>query len=103
MSGDMYRGDLRLTLFEIWFKKLWNHANDIFCKDTSSKNYILIFIHNHTVYCFNSGLSHVPCNNFQFLFVFRQICLVQQQTMSNAFNKTGGFCRVSLDIVRFDI
>jgi len=34
----MYRGDLRLTLLEIWFKKLWNHANNIFCKDTSSKN-----------------------------------------------------------------
>ena len=47
----------------------------------------------HTVYCFNSGLSDAPCNNCQFWFVFRQICLVQQQTMSNIFNKKicGGF------------
>jgi len=39
----------------------------------------------HTVYCMNSGLSHAPCDNFEFLFVFRQICLVQKQTMSNVF------------------
>jgi len=45
MSGDMYRGDSCLTLFEIWFKKLWNHANNIFCEDTVSNNYIIIFIH----------------------------------------------------------
>ena len=45
------------------------------------KNSTLIF----TVYCNNSGLSDAPCNNFQFFFVFRQICLVQKQTMSNVF------------------
>ena len=45
MSGDMDRVDFRLTLLEIWFKKLWNHANNIFCKDTLSKNYIIIFTH----------------------------------------------------------
>jgi len=45
MSGDMYRGDSCLTLLEIWFKKLWNHANNIFCEDTVSNNYIIIFIH----------------------------------------------------------
>jgi len=57
--------------------------------DTSSKNYITIFIRKsitiYTVYCMNSGLSDAPCNNFQFLFVFRQIFLVQKQTMSNIF------------------
>jgi len=45
----------------------------------------------------NSGLSHAPCDNFEFLFVFRQIGLVQQQTMSNIFDKLicGGisFCK----------
>jgi len=91
MSRDMYRGDLRLALLGIWFKKLSNHANNIFCMYTSSKNDIIIFIHKllhlYTVYCMNSGLSDVPCNNFQFWFVFRQIGLVQQQTMSNVFNK----------------
>ena len=39
----MYRGDLRLGLLEKWFKKLWNHANNIFCIHTSSKNDIIIF------------------------------------------------------------
>ena len=39
----------------------------------------------YTIYCMNSGLSDAPCNNFQILFAFRQICLVQKQTMSKKF------------------
>jgi len=35
----------------------------------------------------NSGLSNAPCNNFQFFFVFRQICLVQNKQGQMFFNK----------------
>jgi len=45
MSGDMYRGDSCLILPEIWFKKLRNHANNIFCEDIVSNNYNVIIIH----------------------------------------------------------
>jgi len=64
----------------------------IFFVRTQHLTIILLFFYTkllqyYTVYCFNCGLSHAPCDNYQFLFVSRQICLVQQQTMSNVFNK----------------
>jgi len=101
MSEDIRRWGWCLGLIEIWFKRLYNTSNNIFCRVEASKNCNISFapksIAIFTVYCMNSGLSDAPCNNFDFFLVFSLICLVQKQTCQIFFNKKicGGisFCK----------
>ena len=109
MSGDICRGDWRIALREICFKKLRNDTNSLFCRVTSSKNDIIIFAQKsitiYTVYCMNSDLSDAPCNNFNF-FCFETDLSGTKANNVKCFltNKSvGGFLSVSLRIVRFDI
>ena len=106
----MYRVDFRLTLLERWLKKLWNHANNIFCKDTLSKNHILIFIRkiicNIILYTALILVYHMrPVIIFNFcLFLDRSVWYNSKQCQIFLTKQSvGGFCPVSLDIVRFDI
>ena len=110
MSRDMYRGDLRLALLGIWFKKLSNHANNIFCMYTSSKNDIIIF-HTQNYYICIRYIAWIlvyqmcPVIIFNFcLFLGRSVWYNSKQCQMFLTKKSvGGFCPVSLDIVRLDI
>jgi len=91
MSQDICRGDWCLDFCGFVFSQLSNITNNNFGKVTVSKIDDKIFSTKYTtiytIYFINSGLLDAPCNNFHFFFVFSQICLVQQQTMSNISNK----------------
>jgi len=101
MSGDICRGDWRIALREICFKKLRNDTNSLFCRVTSSKNDIIIFAQKgitiYTVYCMFSDLSDAPCNNFQFFLFWDRSVWYKSKQCQMLFNKQicGGisFCK----------